>query len=84
MDESVKLDFDEETFEFHILQKGKEPFGFNELSRGFAAILDIVIDLMIRMENHIKRPFCYDVPGIVLIDEIETHLHLEISLLKYP
>ena len=79
MDESVKLDFDEETFEFHILQKGKEPFGFNELSRGFAAILDIVIDLMIRMENHIKRPFCYDVPGIVLIDEIETHLHLELQ-----
>lgn len=79
MDESIKLDFDEETFEFHIIQDGKEPFGFNELSRGFAAILDIVIDLMLRMEKHMKKAFCYDIPGIVLIDEIETHLHLELQ-----
>lgn len=34
-DESVKLAFDEDTFEFHILQQGKEPFDFNTLSSGY-------------------------------------------------
>ena len=33
-DETVALEFDEETFEFHILQQGKEPFDFNTLSGG--------------------------------------------------
>lgn len=79
MDDSLSLNFDEDTFEFHIVQQGKEPFGFNELSSGFAAVLDIIVDLMIRMEKHINRAFQFDIPGIVLIDEIETHLHLALQ-----
>ena len=34
---------------------------------------------MLRMEKHTGRKFQYDLPGIVLIDEIETHLHLELQ-----
>lgn len=34
-DESVRLMFDEDTFEFFILQQGKERFGFNTLSSGY-------------------------------------------------
>ena len=34
---------------------------------------------MLRMEKHTGRRFQYDLPGIVLIDEIETHLHLELQ-----
>ena len=49
------------------------------LSSGYASILDIVVDLMIRMEHQTNRHFQYDLPGIVLIDEIETHLHLELQ-----
>ncbi|MBR1740632.1 MAG: AAA family ATPase [Lachnospiraceae bacterium] len=78
-DASVRLIFDEETFLFTIAQDGKEPFDFNKLSDGFAAILDIVVDLMIRMEKHLNGRFQFDLPGIVLIDEIETHLHLELQ-----
>lgn len=78
-DDTVELTFDEETFVFSIHQKGREPFSFNELSDGFAAILDIVVDLMVRMEKHLKGGLSFDLPGIVLIDEIETHLHLELQ-----
>lgn len=78
-DKSVKLDFDEETFKFHIHMDGREPFDFNTLSSGYAAVLDIVVDLIIRMEKHTKRTFDFSIPGIVLIDEIETHLHLELQ-----
>ena len=78
-DETVALEFDEETFEFHILQQGKEPFDFNTLSGGYQAVLDIVVDLMMRMVNQTGRSFAFHLPGIVLIDEIETHLHLELQ-----
>lgn len=75
-DDSVKLDFDEDTFMFQILMDGREPFDFNALSSGYAAILDIVVDLIIRMEKQTEKVFDFSIPGIVLIDEIETHLHL--------
>lgn len=78
-DESIRLDFDEETFKFSIVMNGREPFDFNTLSSGYAAILDIVVDLIIRMEKQLNRSFDFDIPGVVLIDEIETHLHLELQ-----
>lgn len=78
-DDSVLLEFDEDTFQFHICENGREPFDFNTLSSGYAAILDIVVDLIIRMENQLNRSFDFSVQGVVLIDEIETHLHLELQ-----
>ena len=78
-DDTTKLVFDEESFKFSIQQDGKEPFDFNTLSDGYAAVLDIVVDLMMRMEKKSKRSFVFDMPGIVFIDEIETHLHIELQ-----
>lgn len=78
-DDSVALVFDEETFQFTIHMEGRDPFDFNELSSGYAAVLDIVVDLIIRMESQSGRKFDFSVEGIVLIDEIETHLHLELQ-----
>ncbi|MCM1145373.1 MAG: AAA family ATPase, partial [Lachnoclostridium sp.] len=78
-DETVELKFDEETFEFHILQQGKEPFDFNTLSSGYQAVLDIILDIMMRMQNQTQRSFDFNLPGIVLIDEIDAHLHLELQ-----
>lgn len=77
--ESVRLDFDEETFKFSIVMDGREPFDFNTLSSGYAAVLDIVVDLIIRMEKQTSRSFDFNISGVVLIDEIETHLHLELQ-----
>ncbi len=78
-DDSVRLVFDEETFKFSIVMDGREPFDFNTLSSGYAAILDIVVDLIIRMEKRLNRSFNFYIPGVVLIDEIETHLHLALQ-----
>lgn len=78
-DETVHLEFDDETFEFYIIQEGKEPFDFNTLSSGYQAVLDIVLDIIMRMQNQTRRSFDFKLPGIVLIDEIETHLHLELQ-----
>lgn len=78
-DKSVKLIFDEDTFQFHISQQGRELFDFNTLSSGYQAVLDIVLDVIMRMVSQTQRTFDFKLPGIVLIDEIETHLHLELQ-----
>lgn len=78
-DSSIRLEFDEDTFLFYICENGKEKFDFNTLSSGYAAILDIVADIIIRMEKKTGKTFQFYMPGIVLIDEIETHLHLELQ-----
>ena len=74
-DDSLKLDFNIETFQFSILINGREPFSFNTMSMGYAAVFDIISDLIMRMESQKS----YDLEGIVLIDEIETHLHVELQ-----
>ena len=78
-DSTLQLKFDEDTFAFVICQEGKEPYNFNCMSSGFSAIMDIVLDIMMRMVKLKGRVFEFDLPGIVLIDEIETHLHLELQ-----
>ena len=72
---SLYLDFDIDTFQFSIHINGREPFDFNTMSMGYAAVLDIICDLIMRMESQRR----YDLEGIVLIDEIETHLHVELQ-----
>lgn len=79
-DPTLRLDFDIDNFEFHILQENREPFDFNTMSSGYSAVFDIINDLMMRME----RKKHYSTEGIVLIDEIETHLHLELQRVILP
>lgn len=71
-DDSLKLKFNIENFTFTISMDGREPFDFNTMSMGYAAVFDVIGDLIMRMESHHR----YDLEGIVLIDEIETHLHV--------
>lgn len=78
-DSSLHLIFDEDTFTFHIQEKNRELFDFYSLSSGFAAVLDIVLDLMLRMEEHNSHLFHFTMPGIVFIDEAETHLHINLQ-----
>ena len=74
-DYSIKLKFDYKNLNFKIKQKGREDFGLNELSDGFSAVLDILMNLILRMEKN-REGLSYDKEGIVLIDEVETHLHI--------
>lgn len=71
--------FDDDKFDFSIKETGKQEYNFNVLSSGYAAVLDIMLDLMLRMEKRNSREFIFEQTGIVLIDEIETHLHLELQ-----
>lgn len=78
-EQSLQLVFDEDVFNFHICIDGRNDFDFNTLSSDYSAILDIIVDLIMRMEKTSNRRFEYNMLGVVLIDEIETHLHLELQ-----
>ena len=75
--ESLDLKFDRKTYNFEIIIDNKEPFNFNTLSDGYSAIISIVTELLLRMEAHDVKS--YDLEGIVIIDEIETHLHVDLQ-----
>lgn len=82
-DKDLQLHFYYKDYSFKILTKGKE-FKFTELSDGFAAVLDIVVDLILKMQHKNQLTRAYECEGIVLVDEIETHLHLELQKVIMP
>ncbi|GMO26022.1 MAG: hypothetical protein Ta2B_05920 [Termitinemataceae bacterium] len=65
-----------------IEMPNREPFGLNEMADGYSAILTIVMDLIIKIENFYDGD--YNTNGIVVIDEIEKHLHVELQKKVLP
>jgi len=82
-DDSLQLLFNYKDYSFQILTQGKT-FKFTEMSDGFAAVLEIIIDLILKMQRKDTLTKAYQQEGIVLIDEVETHLHLELQRLVLP
>ena len=79
-DDTLTVEMDPETFQFSICPKGREPFGFNDMPAGYSALLAVIADLMLRMETKGG----WDMEGIVLIDEVEAHLHLDMQRRVLP
>lgn len=80
--ESVSLEYDYKEYNFKIKEKDRVPFRFDELSDGYSSLINIVSDLILRMDQNwlLKENLStYDIEGIVLIDELETHLHIELQ-----
>lgn len=73
----IELKFDRNNYTYNIIEPNKEPYNFSQLSDGYSAILDIMSEIMMRMS--IDSQISYDKSGIVLIDEIETHLHVKLQ-----
>jgi hypothetical protein len=74
----LELQHDAKELTFRIAIPGLAPFGLNQMADGYAALLRIVMELMMRMDND-GVAADYGCPGIVLIDEIETHLHVKLQ-----
>ena len=81
-DPLLRLEFDRKNFNFKIIQQEKEPFDFNTLADGYSAVMNVVTDLILRMEKH--KTTSYDTQGLVLIDELETHLHIDLQKKIFP
>jgi len=81
-DENLLLEFDSENFNFNLVIQKREKFDLNTLSDGYSAIMNIVTELILRMEKTSSKN--YNLQGIVLIDEPETHLHIEMQKQVIP
>ena len=82
-DGELKLEFNYRDYSFKICTEGKR-FKFTEVSDGFAAVIDVVADLILKMQDDKSLSRIYQKEGIVLIDELETHLHLELQRVIMP
>lgn len=76
-DEELKLVFKSDSFSFEIHQKHKEPYTFQSLSSGFSSIMAIYADLITKVSLRSIEP--EELTGIVMIDEIDAHLHVSIQ-----
>ncbi|MBD5358300.1 MAG: ATP-binding protein [Bacteroides sp.] len=80
--DTIDLEYDYKEYSFKIHESGRIPFGLETLSDGYSSVIQIVSDLILRMDKNwllgdeISQ---YDIEGIVLIDEIETHLHIALQ-----
>jgi predicted ATP-binding protein involved in virulence len=77
--DTLKLDYDDDNFEYKIILPDREPFGLKEMSDGYSAILKIVIEIINLMEAKSGNYCDYTMSGIVLIDEIDAHSHIELQ-----
>lgn len=82
-DPNLTLEFNYRDYSFHIVTRGKS-FKFTELSDGFVAAIDIVADLILKMQPEGGVSSEFNKPGIVMIDEVETHLHLQLQKTVLP
>lgn len=81
-DSSILLEYNYKEYDFKIHEDGKDAFGLDELSDGYSSVIHIVSDLILRMDQNwllTDNLSEYDIEGIVLIDELETHLHIELQ-----
>ena len=86
-DASVCLKYEYKKYSFEIQQTGREQVNFNQLSDGYSSVFRIFSDLLMRMEQNWlsdNRLSEYNKEGVVLIDEVETHLHLELQRTILP
>ncbi|KPA54165.1 hypothetical protein VT25_03775 [Photobacterium leiognathi subsp. mandapamensis] len=81
-DETAKLNFKSSTLKFTISQENKPEYTFQSLSSGYQAIFQIYADLLMRTEYFDITP--KELVGVVLIDEIDAHLHVSLQRLILP
>lgn len=80
-DKNLMLQFVQENFEFYLIFSDGRKITFNQLSEGFSAFISILMDLLMRVDLIRKKTndFTLNPHGIVIIDEPETHFHIEMQ-----
>jgi predicted ATP-binding protein involved in virulence len=80
---SLQLCYYRNRLRIEIKMPGRNRFSLNEMSDGYKALLNIYMELLVRLgkDNAVVE---YDVPAIVFIDEVETHLHVELQKCALP
>ena len=70
------VDIDINPSEVTFTEKGSKKIEFDRLSAGYKGVITIICDMLVRLSSN--QPYITDIKdyqGIVLIDEVELHLH---------
>nr|WP_317171351.1 AAA family ATPase [Spirosoma utsteinense] len=80
-DDLLEIEFARSSYEFYLNLSGSRRVTFDVLPEGLSALLSIMMDLFMRTDIIRKKvkDYSYNPCGIVLIDEPETHLHLQLQ-----
>jgi predicted ATP-binding protein involved in virulence len=76
-DASLKLYFAYESQSFYITQEGKSQYSLQQLSSGFSSIFSIYATLLTKIQ--LSSNSADEIYGVVLIDEIDAHLHVSLQ-----
>jgi len=76
---ALRLEFSRQEFNFYLQLPDQVHFDFNQLSHGYAQVISIIAEILIAIETQSGKSFSDNPSGIILIDEIENHLHLELQ-----
>lgn len=76
-DDSFELIFDSNEFKFFLTQKGKSKYTLQTLSSGYSSIFSIISNLIMSAETYSISP--KNIQGVVLVDEIDAHLHVSLQ-----
>lgn len=85
-DPELRMEFVRDRFDFRLIRGRGYEFSFRTLSHGYASTLQIVSELLLRREiirRSAKGP-TFEPSGIVIIDEIENHLHIRLQEIILP
>lgn len=80
-DDGLSLEFDRRAFDFRFRRSDGYTFDINALADGHAALLSILAELLIRVDvlRAARGDVTLEPEGVVIVDEIETHLHLSLQ-----
>lgn len=76
-DNTLVLNFDYQAQRFSIRQSGKADYRFQQLSSGFSSLLAVYAELLTRIQLGVTG--VEDVYGVVIIDEVDAHLHVSLQ-----
>ena len=77
--DGLKMRFDSATYVLTFEEPNGTSYDFSQLSAGFSAVLDMIGELIMRINVVGTDRDAMNVTGITLIDEIDAHLHPRIQ-----
>lgn len=80
-DNNLNVAYDRQAFTFRFRRSDGYEFDLNTLADGHAAAFALIAEILLRIEaaQRLKKDFTFEPEGIVIVDEIETHLHLSLQ-----
>lgn len=78
-DEQLEITFNPRDYTFTMTDSHGKSFRFTQLPAGYRAALDIISGLIFKMQSNGQVNLSLNQEGVVLIDEVETHLHLSMQ-----